>query len=685
MGDIMNSKKNIKKSYKRTILDTRFNILLLITVFIFFLIGIKLIQVTLIDSSIYTEELEKLTERLVAGDRAPRGRIYDRNYNILVDNIAIPVIYYQNDSNISVAKKIEKAYLIAEKLAIDYKNISEYTLKDFIIATNPDYANSLISENERELQKHRQLTDTDIYYLKLNRITKEDLENLKEIDKETAQIYHLMNTGYSYEDKVIKKEDITDSEIAYIAENADELEGFNIKYDWKRIYTYGDAFRSILGNVGSIAKENKDFYLVNGYTLDDIVGVSYIEKQYEEILKGEKNTYRLISNNKAISNKEGKRGNDIVLTIDINLQKEIEQILDEEIIKTKNDPSTEYFNHIYVVIQEPNTGEILAMAGRQMLKENDKYKSYDITPGVVTSPVTPGSIVKAASMLVGYNTSAISIGEYQTDSCIKIYSKPQKCSWMSLGRINDIDALKNSSNIYQFKIAMEVAGFNYYYNAPFNVDTTNAFKIYRDTFNQLGLGTKTEIDLPVESIGNIGTNISPDLLLNFTIGQYDTYTTMQLSQYINTIASDGNRYKPQLLKKVHSSSQTADIGDITYEMKPIILNKVITEDKYIKRVQEGLKRVVLDGTGAGIMGSVKEPAGKTGTSESFIDTNEDGKIDAPTLSNAFVGYAPYSDPKMSIAIVFPNLVNSKSKTNLRSYAQYRITRRVSEKFFELYK
>jgi len=684
MGDIVNSKKNVKKPIKKNKINNRFNILIFITLFLFCLIAIKLIHIIIIDKSIYTKELEKLTERLVAGSRAPRGRIYDRNYNILVDNVAIPIIYYKKENKVSTAKEIEIAYLIANKIEIDYSDISEHVLKDFFITNNKEHADSLISDNEKELYKQRQLTDTDIYYLKLNRVTAEDLASFSELDKETAQIYYLMNSGYSYEDKVIKKDKVTDQEIAAIAEHVDELVGFNIKYDWKRIYPYGETFRSILGNIGSIAKENKDYYLDKGYTLDDKVGVSYIEKQYEEFLKGEKNTYRLISNNNAVLNKEGRRGNDIVLTIDIKLQQEIEKILEEEIIKTKNEPSTEFFNHIYAVIQEPNTGEVLAMTGKQVLKENETYKTYDITPGVMTSPVTPGSVVKAASMLVGYNTNAISIGEYQTDSCIKIYSKPKKCSWMNLGNVNDIDALRHSSNIYQFKIAMKVANFNYFYNAPFNVDTTNAFKTYRETFNQLGLGVKTEIDLPVESVGNIGTNMSPDLLLNFAIGQYDTYTTLQLSQYITTIASNGNRYKPQLLKTIHESSGIEEKGKVIYDIKPIILNKVGTETKYLERVQEGLKRVVLDGTGAKFMGNIKEPAGKTGTSESFLDTDEDGIIDSPTLSNAFVGYAPYSNPKMSLAIVFPNLVNSKSNSTSRSYAQYRITRKVSEKFFELY-
>lgn len=208
------------------------------------------------------------------------------------------------------------------------------------------------------------------------------------------------------------------------------------------------------------------------------------------------------------------------------------------------------FNHIYVVINDPNTGEILAMAGKQVIKKNGEYYTYDVTTGVITNSVTPGSVVKGASMLVGYNENAIEIGEYQVDECIKLYSKPEKCSWTTLGRINDITALSQSSNVYQFKTAMKVAGYEYTYNGKFT-DTEEAFKKYRKTFNEFGLGVKTEIDLPIDGIGNVGKSSEPDLLLNYVIGQYDTYTTMQLSEYISTIANGGIRYKPHLLKEVY--------------------------------------------------------------------------------------------------------------------------------------
>lgn len=637
----------------------------------------------IIDNDHYTKSLEKLTEVIVYGESSPRGRIYDRNYNVLVDNKAVPVIYYKKQDGVTSREEIKLAYQILEHISIDETKLSLTNFKEFWISDNPDEARNKITKEEWLKLENRRLTSTDIYYLQISRVTLEDLSIYDEIDKKAAYIYYLMNKGYSYEEKIIKKGDISDKEYAYIAENIDSLDGFNVKYSWERVYPYGDTFRTILGNISSITKEDKDYYISRGYSLDELVGVSYLEKQYEDILRGEKATYRVGDNSELSLINEGSRGNDIVLTIDINLQKDIEKILEEEILTAKYGGSTEYYNHSFAVIQKPNSGEILAMSGKQILYKNGKYEIYDYTPGIVTSPMTVGSIIKGASMYVGYSNNVIDMGEYQTDECIKLYSVPRKCSWTNLGYINDIEALKQSSNVYQFKIAMKLANFNYGYNKKFEINN-NVFEIYRNTFNEFGLGVKTGIDLPVESLGNIGKNDSSDLLLNFAIGQYDTYTTMQLSQYMNTIASDGKRYVPHLLKEVYNSSNTKDLGELKYSVKERVLN-TIENTNYIKRIREGFKAVLdYGGTGYYYMGEVNKPAGKTGTSESFLDTDGDGIVDTETISKTFAGFAPFDNPKMTLTVTSPDLINPNSRSGYVSYANNRIARRISMLYFEKY-
>lgn len=632
------------------------------------------------NNNYYIKILDSLTEVIVEGESAPRGRIYDRNYNLLVDNEAVPVIYYQKTKNITNKQEVELAYKMIEYIDLDETKLLTRNLKEFWLVNNQSEANSRISKEEYQKVKKRELTLNDIENLKISRITLEDLSKYTEKDKKAAYLYYLMNKGYSYEEKIIK-DNASDKEFLYISENNDRLGGFDTKITWKRKYLYGDTFKSILGNVGSIPKELKTEYLKNNYELTDIVGLSNIEKEYESILKGTKAKYIKKGNNTLEKISSAKRGNDIVLSIDINLQKEVDNIIDTQLIRAKSEANTKYLNKTYVVIQKPNTGEILAMSGRNILKNADGYISYDITPYTLTDPMAPGSVVKGASMLVGYNTKAIQIGEVTTDECIKIKNKPKKCSSHQVGRLNDIVALAESSNVYQFKIAMKVGKANYKYNEDLVIDE-KAFDIYRKTFSEFGLGVKTQIDLPVESLGYIGKNRAPDLLLNYSIGQYDTYTPIQLSQYITTIASNGKRLKPYLLKEVYEPTKTVELGKLAYKIEPIILNYVDTEDQYLKRVQEGFRAVMTIGLGKNVMGNAPNPAGKTGTSESFIDADNDGKIDTETVSNAFVGYAPYENPVMTITVTSPDVEDPNTNISFHSYVNRRIAREISTKYFE---
>lgn len=669
----------MKKKKDRNISDKRFSFISIIITFTFIIIFVQISRLIIVEGKSYESKLKDLTYSIVEGDSAPRGRIYDRNHNLIVDNKAIPTIVYNKNKKSTVSDELSYAYEISKIIEVDHSKLALINLKEFWIAENNDLANKKIREDEWIKLKNRKLNMTDINNLMLDRITEDDLSLYNDEKKEVAYIYYLMNKGYSYQEKIIKEDNVSDSEYAYIAEHKDSLHGFDVSYNWERVYLYGDTFKSILGSISDITKENKKEYLKKGYSLNDIVGVSYLEKQYEDVLKGTKSKYKL-ENNKLTLLEEGKRGNDIVLTIDIKLQQKIEKILEEEIIKAKKEPSTKYYNGSYVIIQQPNTGEILAMSGKQVIKSGKTYKVYDITPGILTNPMTPGSVVKGASMIVGYQTNAIKMGEYQTDSCIKIYSKPAKCSWQRLGKINDIQAMAYSSNIYQIKTAMKVDGYKYVYNGKFKAKEST-FNTYRKVFNEYGLGVKTGIDLPIESVGNIGINTSSDLLLNFSIGQYDTYTPMQLSQYITTFASNGIRYAPHLLKEVYSSS--SELNDLLYKIEPKQLNKVSADKKYVDRVKKGFRAVISYGLGKSIMSNV-DGAGKTGTSESFLDTNSDGVVDTETLSNAFVGYAPYKNPVMSITVTSPDLVDPKSGTEARSYVNHTLSRRISKEFFKIY-
>lgn len=664
-------------------LNKKLDILEIVIIFLFLLLAYFLFKTIYLKEDFYKEKLNSLTNVIVYGESAPRGRIYDRNYNLLVDNIAVPIIYYKKVDKITKQEEIELIYEVIDKLELEYDKLKTRNLKEFYLVLYPNKGNEKITEEEWDKQKQRVLNSSDIENLKMARITDDELNTLSETDRKAAYLYYLMNQGYSYSEKIIKSSNVTDSEYAYFSENNYKLKGFDTKVNWERNYLYQDTLKKILGSVGSIPKEEKESYLKKGYELTDIVGLSNIEKQYEDILKGTKAKYKKVASNKLVLLEDAKRGNDIVLSIDINLQKEVDSIIDRELIRAKGEANTKYLSKTYAIIQQPSTGEVLAISGREVIKQNQEYITYDITPYSLTDPMTPGSVIKGASMLVGYNTGAIQIGEYTTDECIKIKNLPAKCSSHRVGRLNDIIALAESSNVYQFKIAMKVGGATYSYNEPLTINPV-AFDIYRNTFKEFGLGVKTEIDLPVESLGYSGTKTAPDLLLNFSIGQYDSYTPIQLSQYITTIASNGKRLKPHLLKEIHEATSYEELGKTLEIKEPVILNTVSTKEEYLKRVQEGFVAVMEVGLGKKVMGNSPNPAGKTGTSESFIDTDKDGKIDTETTSNAFVGYAPSDNPTMTITVTSPDVEDPNTGYNYRTYMNRRIVRMISNKYFEMF-
>ena len=665
------------------IINKRVIIFLIITLVLFFIVLVKLINVMVIEKDKYKKELDNLTYSRVLGTSSPRGRIYDRNYNIIVDNKSLKTITYQKIKGTSNLEMVEVAKKVVNHLNLDYDKLTKRSKKEYLCVIDKKYCDSLVTQKEIDKVSQKKLTATELQELKYERIPDEKLVFSEEENK-VAHLYYLMNKGYTYEEKIIKS-DATNEEYAYISENNVELMGFKTKLDWERVYPYGDVFKTILGKVSTstqgLPAEEKDYYLEKGYNLNDRVGISYIEKQYEEYLRGEKAVYEVVNTYETKLVKEGRRGKDIVLSIDINLQREVERILAEQIINAKSEPNTEFYDHSSVIIQDPNTGEILAMSGKKYVNGT----IVDDTPSLLTSPITPGSVVKGASMLVGYNTGAIHIGERLLDECIKVAGVAEKCSYRTLGVIDDITALAKSSNVYQFKVAIRVNGQEYFRNMKMNFNQ-GAFDIYRKMYHSFGLGVKTQIDLPVESLGYTSKDRAAGNLLDFVMGQYETYTPIQLSQYITTIANGGERLQPHFLKEVHSSSDNDEIGELEFKVEKKVLNTIETRHEYMQRVREGFIAVLNSpgGYGVGYMNTNMKPAGKTGTSQSFIDIDGNGVIDTETITSSFLGYAPYDNPRMSIMVTSPDSSRPNTNIDYASLVTYRITQRVTEKYSEMY-
>lgn len=648
----------------------RFSLIYLVIAVFLILSVYRIIDLCVLNQEKYIKEYSNISKRLFTGSSAPRGRILDVNGKVLVDNVGVRTIFYSRVQGTKQEDEIWLSRQLSNYLDIDIEKISSRQLKSFYLVTH-DNGKDLITSEEYKLYKKRKLKSNELLNMKFERITDDEINNMSREDKKASYIYDKMTNGYSFDSKIIKR-DVTDIELAEVC--SQNWPGISCGMTWKRIYPYGDVLRSIFGNVSidSVPKELKDYYEKRGLSLNSSVGTSYLELQYDEYLRGKDEVLSVSQMGDVEVVSEYQNGADLYLSIDIDLELKLIEIMKYEMSLAKKAANSQFYDRSFIIIGHPATGEIVALCGLKI--NNDGF--IDITSDVINTSYTVGSIVKAASMSVGYSENLIDKGKKIKDGCIKVYMTPQKCSWKSLGLIDDISAMAYSSNYYQFMIATKLANPQYKWNSRLNASQEH-FGIYRKVFASYGLGIKTGIDLPNEKTGIIGQKVSDDLLLNLAIGQYDTYTPMEIYQYINTVANDGVRIKPSLMNKIVSNNKIVKENTVTK------LNDAILNIDDIKSIQSGLEAVMKYGTGKNYNGTKVHAAGKTGTSETFVDSNSDGKMDTLTTSTAFISYAPADTKDYSIAIISPNIARRKEGAKTYKYAlNLKLNRKIMELLFE---
>lgn len=681
-----------KKKKKKTSLPLRLNILFLAVFVLFSMLIIRLGIVQIVYGKDYKREIDQ-KEVVPINLSMPRGKIYDTNGKLITGNKTLKAITYTRSSTVTqdemldVAKKL--ATIIKKDTKDDFKAITERDRQDFWIIKHPDEAKKKITSKDEAKLKKKELDqdeyNKEIYDLTRERITEQELNSFSKKDLEVLAIYREMSSGRALSPQIIKNKNVTDEEFARVSENLDILPGVDATTDWERYNAYKDkegneTLSSILGKVTStkegLPQDMLDYFEARGYSRNDRVGKSYLEWQYEDVLQGQKEIVKNVSDKSGnvIDTKvyrKGKSGNDLVLSVDIDLQQKVEKIIEDKLGSARM--GQPYMDRALVTVLNPKTGEVLAMAGKQYMKDEETNKTVaaDFALGNMITSYSMGSAVKAATVLTGYNTGAIVPGEVQYDQPLKFKGTQVKKSWntVGFGSINDLYALKRSSNVYMFLTAMKIGGQQTYVpNGPLTIDKVAAINKLRNNFAQFGLGVKTGIDLPGEQSGYGQGQIPEDAgkVLDFGIGQYDTYTPLQLAQYISTVANGGYRIQPHIAKEIRESNNSSDkLGSIVQEIKPKVLNRVDMKDEWIKHVQEGLRLVVNDPQGTGyatIKNKQYKIAGKTGTAQALYDGPLGGH---PMLWNVtFAGYAPYDNPEIALSVVIPWSTTDQTHVNL---------------------
>ncbi|MED3842195.1 penicillin-binding protein 2 [Geobacillus stearothermophilus] len=679
------------KRKKRAQVPIRLNILFFFVFLLFSALILRLGVVQIVYGEDYRREVERTQDEIVSTP-VPRGKIYDRFGQVIVDNTPKKAITYTRSKTTQPEEILDVARKLAQYIDIPdaEEKVTERDMKDYWILTHPEEAKKKVSEQERKKLADQGLTqkeiDKKVYEWTLDRITKQDLAQISKSELEVIAIKHEMESGYALTPQTVKSKGVTDREYAVVSEHLSELPGVNTTVDWDRKYVYDNTFRSVLGSVTEedegVPRERLDYFLARDYSRNDRVGKSYLEMQYEEVLHGKKAKVKNVvdKSGRVVSVEEvypGERGKDLVLTIDAELQQKVEEIIQQEILATKRKGRSPLLDRAFVVMMNPKTGEVLAMAGK--LLQDGKFVDFAI--GNITSAYAMGSTVKGATVLTGFQTGVLHPNTYIKDEPLYIKGTEPKKSWKTMGTINELTALKQSSNVYMFKTAIAIGGGVYRPHAPLRINL-EAFTTIRHYFSQFGLGVKTGIDLPNELSGFQGRGTRGGFLLDLAIGQYDMYTPMQLAQYVSTIANGGYRMKPQLVKEIREPSiDGKEPSRVIKRFEPIVLNRVDMKTEYIERVQEGFRRVMQEPGGtayAYFAGAPYKPAGKTGTAEAFYDGPIKSRRNASTYNLTLVGYAPYNDPEVSFAVVVPWATQGASDG-----INNRIGRRILDAYFEL--
>lgn len=465
------------------------------------------------------------------------------------------------------------------------------------------------------------------------------LNNLISIDTTVLQkLYSFKNSFEKYTPMIIKR-DLDYQEISLINEYQQYLPGISVEVDSKRLYEDSVRMPHILGYIRQASEEqiSKTSYL----SLGDIIGQNGLEKSYEELLKGiEGFEFIAIDHKGKIASKfnEGKQdqmsvsGTNLYLTIDFELQKYAEELLDG------------YRGSIVAI--DPRNGEIRALVSKPdydpnifngKLSQSDvdylyKNKNFPLLNRAIQGLYPPGSTFKMfialAAMqegIIDQNTTFYCSGAFHYgDRAVKCHG--------AHGNISLIAAIQHSCNSYFSQLALKLGMDN--------------FEKYGKMF---GFGQFTNIDLPNEKPGllptkqwltdKIGKNIGfGGRLVNFGIGQGEILVTpLQMAVYTAVIANKGTIYQPHIVREIE------EIATQRKEMVPFDYKQLGINSNYFDIIHQGMYRVVTSGTGTAAFVPGLKICGKTGTAQN------------PGKDHSwFVCFAPMDNPQIAIAIIVEN-------------------------------
>lgn len=686
-----NDSKNKLKSH----IPFRLNLLFFVIFGLFVALIVQLGYLQIINGESLQAKITASSVRKIETS-TPRGTIYDSTGRVLVANEPKLSITFTRGLNMTADDLLALSEDLVALIEIEIdENLTERDLKDTWLAKKENL------EVARKRPSKKELAENE-YQAIVDQVTAEEIAFDKEGLK-VATVFKRLNSAQELTTVFVKNKNVTDEEVAIISERSKDLPGVSTGMDWTRkVVEENSSLQSIIGKVSTeqqgLPADAVEQYLAKGYARNDRVGTSFIEKQYEEVLQGTKSQHEIninyaggIEGSKEIY--PGEKGDNLLLTINAEFQEKVDEILQRNYQKLIDDGFAEYSPGAYVVALNPKTGGVLALSG--YYHEVGSKEIQEDAIGVYKKAFVPGSVVKAATLTAGWQNGVLKGNEEIYDQPIRLKgSNPKSSIFNPDGRGNRwVDARKSleiSSNSYMIQIALRLLGIHYdggEIYVPSVPQQKEAFDKLRKAMAEYGMGAITGIDLPDEEIG-IQTavkylsdaNNDGGKILDLAFGQFDTYTPIQLAQYVATIANDGVRIQPHLVGGIYGNDEEGNLGQLKEAVQPVTLNEVDLTSEELAIIQDGFRDVVTGSdphtTGTMLRESKMSISAKTGTAEMTV-TDKGKVLDVENL-NA-VAYGPTEDPEIALSVVIPHLRGEK-----RGYPNLVITKEIMDAYYEMF-
>ncbi|MBE7024721.1 MAG: penicillin-binding protein 2 [Ruminococcaceae bacterium] len=634
----------------------------IVFLFAFLVLG-RLVDLQVVNGNAYLQQ-SRLRLVKTSAVKAPRGDILDRNGKPLVTNetvFALRLYKPRDMEDKELNTLLVRLLQLVEEDGATVTDSFPVTSRGFSLS-----GTALSAWKSRYKLPEDADRDTVLdFFAKRYQVGREALGQMRLTL--IAQRYEMEQTGFSEDTSYTLAEGISHTLMTRLLEQKMEFPGIAIETSPVRKFVNGNVAAHILGQTGKIYKEEYEQLRDKNYAMNDSIGKQGIERYLEDALRGEDGLNRVekSADGQTVRTREekpSKKGDNVVLTLDLALQQSAEEALKNaiEYVRAESvneDGEGENAACGALAAIDVNTGEILALASYPSYDPARFYEDYEALSTDPNLPMfnraiggayEPGSTFKMATALAALEEGVIRPDDIIEDEGIyKYYDDYQPICWIyrgtgaTHGPVNVTEALKYSCNYFFYDVGRRTT-----------IEKMNTYA------HLLGLGEATGIELTEEE--NIGKLASPAQTeadggkwvpgdtLQYAIGQSkNLFTPLQLANYLATIVNGGTRYKTHIVKAVRDS----ETGELVQETKPTVLSEIDIAPENLRAILEGMRDVVELGTASTVFENFDVPVGgKTGTAE--VSGRADNAI--------FVGFAPYDNPAIAVCAVIEEGVHGSN-------------------------